>query len=397
MTTPSFYRTTGLSIHLFTPVIDTTTTPVTYNPRGQYVGSITAHVDSWTHTTARFGGFWKAGFSINSRFDGLEEWVDKGIGGHIEVYGPDQVVVWEGFVDKINGTVGSFDIDVGPLMNVANEVTAAYTDRDTTTTPPTTSSRTATAAAASLDSQGRYGLIEGTLSAGSIPAAQAEQARDLYLEENAYPTTTGDLRNAGGDSVSLSVKCGGYFWWLKSYPYNQVTTSGTVDLSDKIRAILDNQRTTAISANYSRITPNAFQVEAWEDKSKDAYKLVQDLVQLGDADNNVYNCGVYGMRQMVYEPLPMVPQYQWLISDSGQAMRTLAGAEVPPWSIRPGVWVTVADFGVSYQWTPNLRRMKNAVLVEQVTYTAPFGLSIKGGKVETVKAAINRFGLGGVS
>lgn len=396
MTTASYFQTYGLSIHLFTPAIDTTTTPITYNPRGQYIGAITAHINSWSHTTARFGGFWKASFTINSAFDGLLEWVYNGIGGHIEVYAPDQTIVWEGFVDKIDGTVGAFDIDVGPLMNVANEVSAVYTARDTTITPPTTSSRTQTAVASDTDSQWRYGLIEGTLSAGSVSTIQAEAARDLHLTENAYPTTTGSLKNAGSNTISLSVKAGGYFWWLKSYAYNQTTSSGTVDLSDKIIAILDGQRNTAISANHERITANTLQVEQWEDKDKDAYSLVQNLVQLGDSDNNIYNCGIYEGRKLTYEPVVMTPRYQWRISDAAQQVRTPAGAVVPPWSVRPGCWVTVPDFGVAYQWTPNLRRAKNAVLMEQVTYTAPYGLAVKGGKVETVKATLDRFGLGGM-
>ena len=161
MTTPSHSQASGFTILVYKPSIGA----VTYTPAGTLVGEFSREVEQYQHTIAALGGYDSASFSINDRQEKLEDWLDR-VGYHVEVYNPDLILIWEGFIDSVALNLGPLAITRGELTDIGNRVQCIYSAVDTTTTPPTMGMRIKTAVADNATSQLRYGIIEKLLSVG---------------------------------------------------------------------------------------------------------------------------------------------------------------------------------------------------------------------------------------
>ena len=64
--------------------------------------------------------------------------------------------------------------------------------------------------------------------------------------------------------------------------------------------------------------------------------------------------------------------------------------------MRPGAWVAVQDFIIGQPQAADLKSDLRNIMVETVSYTAPFGLSINGKKVETLPQIMARYGISGI-
>jgi hypothetical protein len=120
-------------------------------------------------------------------------------------------------------------------------------------------------------------------------------------------------------------------------------------------------------------------------------------VALGDpSDFARYTFGVYDDRQAYYKKMPTAIEYVYRLSSGSQAIETTGGARVQPWNVRPAKWLEIPDFLIGRAaGGGNLRDDPRNVFIESVTYTAPFGLTINGGKVSTLKQKMAQLGLGG--
>jgi hypothetical protein len=395
MTTPSEFSAKGLSILVHIPLVQ----------GNDVVGNYSDIVSSYTHTISANGGYTSAEFNMTGNNEFIESWLEFGLGRHIIVYGPQQQVIWEGFVNEINANMGGATFSRGPLTSIANYVWGVYTPILREDPDPDNPgghihiTGTIIPAHAVLDdfSRERYGLWEKLLNLGTLWTEEAEYIRDLYLEEYKDPEGNPSLSlsdNAG--ELSVTVSCRGYIDLL-GYTYNYTDDNISVYLSEIIKDILTEDPNTVISTNYNRIDENLVIQDPFTEENKTAKTLIDDILAMGGGDDDRWTFGIYKDRMPIYSAIPTEVEYVYYKTGRNQQVETLAGEIIDPWSVVPCKWVAIPTFLYSSGIKPyNIRDDPRVFFGEEVTYTAPDQVTISGAKIRRITQYLAKLGLGGV-
>jgi hypothetical protein len=134
------------------------------------------------------------------------------------------------------------------------------------------------------------------------------------------------------------------------------------------------------SFDYANMDDNTFQVNQYEDDDADAWTVIMDVVNIGDASDNRWIFGIYNDRKAHYTAVPTDIEYRSQLTDESQKI-IQGGGEIFPWSVRAGKWLFMDDFLVGQPQSTTLRKDQRAVFAETVAYTAPWGLKVNGVKV----------------
>lgn len=391
MTTPSFYQQTGLSI--------LATDPLLASNRSTWQDRLGDQVGSFRMEKRRIGGYWSASAQVSHRQDVIEDWIERGLGRHIQIQDEALVTVGEFFVNRIDATLGKLTFTLGPLMDVANRVQVVYSTVDNTVSPPILGIRARTTAVNDTASQAAYGILQKILSTGGSTATEAAQVGSTYLALNAWPQTGRRSTLMGGGAASMTIEMLGYWAWLGAYVYNQTAATGAVNASVKLQAVLAAQPNAGLfSTDYARLAANAVQVSQWEDEDRTAEDVVKAINALGTAAYATTNIGFYNGRQIVYEPAPTSIRYVQRVA-SNDLLTDLIGGRVQPWNVQPGEWIFYADF-LAGRLPPvtgdGLKSDPRCGLIEVVTLDNRYGLDVNGIHVGTLDQMLARQGLAGV-
>jgi len=367
--------------------------PIGYNIKGSIVQpTLSSQIESYSHTIQAVGGYWSAQFKINTDQLTLEKWVTEGLGRHIEVTDNAAVIIWEGFVNKISASLGPLDFVTGPMMNVDNDVTLSYTTLDTTGVAPVFGAPK-TLQVTNTASIAKYGQWPAVVSGGDISDARAADQIGSYLAENAWPTNSKSVNMGNAANPQVSVECLGYIHLYEKMPYT-AAAGVDVNLSDKIIAVLNAQLNDITDTDFNYIASNVLQVPPIEGKQNSGWQVIKNLLSFGDAAFNRYLFGMYANQMPVYAAAPLTLEYQQQLSDPEQKVVALGGGRVLPWHILPGKWLVFSDFLVGETEPADLRQDPRAMFIESLTYTAPWGLQMRGGKTDTFAQQLAQAGLG---
>ena len=268
--TPTHIQETGLSMVITDPLISTS--------RGAY--HINTKIISYGHQKLADGGDWSASITMLVPLEEVEEWFEKGIGRHVEIYNQSLIRRFSGFVNNITIQAGGVSVSRGPMMDIGNKVIVSYAPVSYDEYPPSVGATTQTTAANDIVSQGMYGIIKKFLSGGNCTDIEAELVRDTYLAENSYPSTSGSLSltPGSGESGVTTLDILGYVHFLKMYAYN-TTVAGIIDISVKIINALTANPNAVLDTSYSKISSNTQDVGNAEDRDRMAY----DVIKIGRA------------------------------------------------------------------------------------------------------------------
>lgn len=378
------------TISAFTPTIGAAGA---YLPAGTAIlPSLSSQISSYSHTLQANGGYWSAQFSINLGQSALEKWVMEGLGRHIEVSDSAGVIIWEGFVNKISPSLGPLDFVAGPMMEVDNDVVLSYTTLDTTGIAPVFGAEKSLSLS-NAESIAKYGIWPASITGGDISDARAADNIGSYLAENAWPTNSKNVNVGAGGNTQVSVDCLGYIHLYDKMTYS-AAAGADINLSDKIIAALGAQLNTITNTSWARIASNVLQVPPIENRQNSGWQVIKTLLSMGDAAFNRYIFGIYANQMPIYAAAPTTLEYQQQLSDPEQKVTTLGGGRVLPWHVLPGKWLLFSDFLVGESESADLRQDPRAMFIESVTYTAPWGLQMKGGKTDTFAQKMAQAGLG---
>jgi len=386
---PSYHQSKGFSVSVFDPKV-----------QGQNFLYSDAHeiIQNDSYTSRASGGFWDGRFNVVAKHkDVADEWLDKGLGRHIEVWSPDMERMWEGFVNSIEVAIDGESFSIGPLLGMLNKGRlwySAFVRLDNG--QGSTGVRLSTDYAENTDSQLEYGIIERALSGGGIPSSNAENLRDLQLTESAYPNTSrrGELTNSPGEGLLISVSLLGYVHFLKAYTYTNAT-KGTQTISAKIEAVLAADPNSIFSTDYVNIETNSVIVDTYEDGSNSAFDIIfGDLSGYGNASDERLLMGVYEDQKFHYQSLPSSVAYQVERIGSEEAFFTPSGEIVHPWGVNVGEWVRTNHIIASE--VNSLRQNVQTELLETATFKPPNNLAWEGGKYGRLPQALGRLGLSGI-
>lgn len=399
--TQSYHESIGLSIAAYQPTIGS------YTPRGVLVDDrLGEKYSAYSHVTQADGGWWSAGLSLNGNLVDMEDWFERGLGRHIEVYNPALVQIWGGFVNKVTLSAGPLTATRGPLLDIANRVSVAYTPiTDATTNPITTGDAAVTTIAENTASQTRYGIVEKVLDAGQLlhwidtgpPIVNHfldEQYRDTYLAENAWPKTSEDLGIGSTSEPRVELELLGYIHWLQAYIVDMVNI-GDYDAiyisyadpidTGKLQLVLGADPNGLFSTDYTQMDFNGILTSSYEDGTRDAWTIIKELVSMGDANNNRMLFGVYGGQQVYYKAAPTTTIYQHRMTGRDMVVEPFGGGmEIRPWDVQAGEWLFLPDFLAGRSQPSDKRRDPRYLFIESVTFTAPYSVQIRGGALDTL-------------
>ena len=357
---------------------------------------LTQQIHKYQHIIEALGGYWSASFTIRGGRHLADDWVQDGLGRHIEAYDHSLTQIWEGFANKITVNYGPLAATRGPLLDIANRVDVVYStieyDEDDN---PIVGTRVNTGAENDTDSQDLWGIVPKVLSTGGMEESDAEAVRDTYLENHKLPRTSKQWRNDAHTETSVTVDCLGYVHWL-NWAYN-TTSGGTENASTKIANILaDTPNVAWLAFNTEHVTSNTLQVPAWEDEDRLAWSVIKNVVARGDSSQNRWLFGIYANLEAYYEAAPTTLEYQQRLSQPRAIVERTGGDEVYPWNVLPGKWMIFPDFLIGQAAELSLRDDPRAMFIERVKYTAPWTLELRGGDVDTLPALVAQLGLSGI-
>lgn len=345
------------------------------------------------------GGFWAASFGLKGNTNDLEDWIEKGLNRHIEVYDEAQQVIWEGFVDSVTYSAGPLRAKRGPVSDVRNKLRLVYRLLYTGVVPAEEGAEKRTAWYEDDDSQALYGIQEAILSGDPCTDADSIQRVQSVLTEAAWPDVDNELSTSASEP-GVTIDCLGYVHRL-NYSYQDLAMAGGVpydtDASTKLADVLDYDVAGLFSSANAEITANTVQVPQYENSDRTAWNIIKTIVARGDAAFARWLFGIYQGRIAKYEAAPSDFHYQRFLTDPEQRVYTMGGEEVEPWQVKPGEWLLYPDYlaGRVPEGTEPISDPR-AQFIEQVTYTAPYGLQLRAGANYRMQQVMAAYGLSGV-
>lgn len=383
------YSPRQLSLHVYNPTI------ASYTPAGTFAGNFGEAVVGWQHGLGADGWFLDGRFEIAGNFTEVEDWLESGLGRHVEGYSPEGKLIYEGVVNTVVANIGGLAVTRGPLFNIGNRVSVSFTPiLDETQSPPLTGTATTTIITEDADSQAVYGIIEKIVSAGTITDTIAEQIRDSWLAENALPETSSAFELGRTGPGTVVINCIGYTEFLKNYVYNQTASSASVTISTKLQSTLTADPNGVISTNYDLVSSNGLLTSSYENEDRDAFTIIREIVSQGDVNDNRFTFGLKPGRVAEYAAIPTTVRYRMNVYRDQQNLIE-GGALTKPWLVEPGEFVAFDDFLVGRNVPTTLRQDPRIMFIERINFTAPHGLRLTGGKVSRLAQRLARLGLGG--
>jgi len=346
-----------------------------------------------------YGGHWQLAPTFNVTKSTGEEWLEDGLGRHIELYAPSAVKIWEGFVNSITLNIGGLSITRGPMIGgVENRNRVIYSTVDTGTDPPTMGIRSETVWAENAASIARYGQHERVISVGGATAASAAQISATALAERSEPPTSESDNLANSVVPSVSIIAMGYIHWLQSYTLD-LTTTGLQNASNKLIAVLGADPNGIFSTSYSAIEANAVQVGAYDRDYRIAESVIKAIIALGNAANERTTLIILNGRVAEYKTVSSTPIYQRRIAEAAQRLENYQqGGWVEPYNVDPGEIVFYTDLlaGKPVAVTSAIAKSDPRYMrIERATYTLPMALNLQGESFSQLDQTMKRFGLGG--
>jgi len=319
------------------------------------------------------------------------------------VYGDALDVVFKGFVNQLRISIGLLTVTLGPMLNLANRVAVLYTPQTVGTYGIASGSQQITDDADDTDSQGAFGIWPVVLSSGATTLAEAENHRDKYLYDNKWPKTTESLSDSSR-SPSVQVDCLGYMHML-NFPYTNATITTPYYAHTKILAILAaSPKISWFNPNTVNVNTNNLSVQSREVDYRPALTILKEIVAAGGATNDLrWMFQILEDQNVYYTAVPTSIDYMAYVANQGLIIYSADQAEVAPWRVRPGHWLSLDDFMVGRaapaltSADSSLQEDPRLMFIEKVTYTAPYGLRLYGGNTDEINQLLGKFGLKGIA
>lgn len=338
--------------------------------------------DSFSFSITGSDGFRQASCIVGGNRNYLETWMEERLGYHWRAEDRAGNIVWEGLVWSLALTDEGWEQSVS-LGNLANRINVLYAS--------IIGQRLRVGWADDLDSQTKYGIKEVIHTVGGglgMVAARAAAYRDLQLSTSAWPGRSKKYTGAPGTSLRVGLK--GYFSTLDWRIYNDVT-GGTANSSAMVEKItVDPGVGVGQFINSVQADTNVLQFPDYHNRDRYAGSILRDLVSSGDG-TNPWVLGVYESRVLRYEQLATEINALW--AEGAPYPTNLSGAVLYPWLIRPNTVIQAPWLSKGRTLTNSLED-PTVLIVKEVSFTAPYAVSIVGTDDTRIQVALNQIQMG---
>lgn len=303
---------------------------------------------NYRHKVSAMGWFDTASCDLIVSRSEAEKWIDQYLGNRAAFYVDNPAEpIWEGVVSRILYQIGGVTFTVS-LDNLYNRTKVTYSLPASTTIPQQT------AAADTTASQDSYGIKEGSIEGFAVDAISAVAThknilRDMILSISAWPQASTVVN--GGGMIVLSLEFAGFYHTLEWENFS-ITGTSVNQPNTNIRTYIipnlangttffDNTDLTLIQSN------SAYTITGNERQGKTAWQKILELTEPGDGTNR-WIAGItptfFGTntRKFYYQPANTNIEYVARL-DEGLRIRSLYGALIKPWYVRPDRSIRLAD------------------------------------------------------
>jgi len=356
--------------------------------------------NSYSHEIRAMGGFWKCSFDLMPNQLGigyLMEYLENGLGRHVNSYTTNEGPAWEGFISKLELKYPGGSIVVS-LLDMANRVWVRYLSAEGGLLQRSTIQNDTVV-------QGKFGIKEEVLAGAIISDGNvADQVAATYLADYADPGRSRinvKLSRAAAAQARLKVSCIGYFRTLNWRTYNKVTAHTEQNVNLQIGDIITAVGQFIASAD---LATNTSQVSQEYDRDDLAGDLILGLARMADASNNRFICGVYEDRLLKYEQSQTLSsegniKYKIRIRDNESVIReVVTNRPISPAALRPNNWLRVVDIlSGNIRTSTDIKKDPQVTFIESVIFSEPDGLTIPGNRAIQIDNLMAKAGFGGVS
>lgn len=364
--------------------------------------------DKYSHTLGAWLGYDSARFTTGATMSDLNFWVDS-LGCKVEAHSPAMDKVWEGFIDEVRINVGPLAYTVGPLMDVGNQLLLIWSRTQENWDKPSSSTNyhITIPTTDAMKSQDRYGVIWKALNAGTCTLNGSADVVEKFYRYNLAPKKSWDVRSGRGQLPTVDVRCLGYVHWLNWYidDWDDFWLSGYEYINVHISRILSaNPNSSWLAIDETYLQTNASSMPDALPPDMTALEQIKEAMTWGSGspDYQRWLFGMYNDFQVHYEQAPEYGdlEYEIHLEDDRlavQSAHTAVGARVQPWHVKPGKWVILSDFlpGLTVSDAFGYYDDPRIGFVEEVRYTAPHALQLKGADFDRMDQFMNYWGLRG--
>jgi hypothetical protein len=190
--------------------------------------------------------------------------------------------------------------------------------------------------ASNADSVAEHGEMEYLITLPGSQPTPATALRDKELTEYAWPRPR--FIGVSNEPDSLAVTLAGYWSTLYWRYKEQSRTAGASTLIEWLASAAEFVSVGRVESNTMELTGDAFPMP------QRIGDIAEWITEQGDASGNIWKCGVYEDRELVYEQAPTTVDYVWR---DGRLLNK-AGQPVVPQLLKPGFYVrTVGALGAA--------------------------------------------------
>ncbi len=339
------------------------------------------------------GGYWSASITFNADEAEVGDWVINGVGRDITFYNEAGVEIWNGIANIVSAEWGGISLTSGTFLELANQVTVSYQEVTYNTNPPTGGTKGTVADAVNGASQAVNGIQAEAVNAGTGEAVDAEQYRDRFISERAWPLTSVSFSLQKGNLPSVTIDCIGYVQLLKRPLYSS-STAGRQNASEKVAAIF-GQDPNGIFPDTSNIDENTYQTSYAESGNKRLFEVLRSVTSLGDSSQNRWISGVGANRKPYYRQVLNEVSYTYTLADEEPRIEGKNRSYVFPWNVQAGKWMFVNGLLENIPYISSYERDPQYIFIESVSWSSVWGLEINGGRVFKSAQILAQMGISG--
>ena len=341
-------------------------------PTTQFVADLRGRADSYEHTISDRFGFESMSINMAATTDEIYGWLQNGLMRSVIVYSPDAGVVWEGYLETINATLGQKKASLS-LKPMGNRVRTKWTINGV----PVITTVDSNAASQSL-----YGVKDFVVSAGEVQlTAAAANANLRALNSSAFPrsvATTQAKTGSAGD-LNLQLNFAGWYatldWLFVPSTFDGTTTSAVETL---IGSFLTSAAGTNafVSTDTTKLIAMGYNLNNLVRSETTFRQQIEKYMGFGDSTGAPMAWGVYENRMLQTAlwagTTPSTITYRE-DARSGTVFDAYGNA-VQPWDVRPGAMSEVVQL-------LDVGPVSGAVDAAARKYVARVVCSISGGNV----------------
>lgn len=355
-----------------------------------FIDDITSITQNQTFTISAVGGFDTAEFTIMATRDELQDWFDDGLMRRIEFINPEGVQIWEGYVNRMRYSVGTL-VETKTVETLFNRVYMHYAPLDFSVFPPI-AGPPQDLIFDDIASQQDFGIKSLVMSGGERVTETAFNWARAALKDSKSIRKGEAVNILSQDSISIEVECLGYWHALKWLPYISIAKTGSIQAHEVIIEVLEyfnsiNQGW--LPQDFDWLDYNFRTERRGYSSLQSCQEVITNIINEGGLGGERWVGGFYQDRNFLYKSaedlLGLYSEHFDLyrtLDDAGQMIFDSAlGTEVKPWDMVPDRHLQTLD------------DLADDMYIEQITYIAPYGLTLIGGDDQRLSIYLSQKGL----